>query len=235
LPPGTVCYLCGQVIGPSDDWNRDHVPPSRIFATEVRRQHNPNLAWLYSHGRCNSAYRADEEYFVASFVGHVRTPTANAVFAELGEAARRGHGVGLLREVISRFGTIVGPRGEVLYSFDSARVNRFLWKLVRGLYHLELGAVLPENLQAPIHLISPATPVADLENLGWFPAVRDTEPLARYGGVFDYKWLGWKDDELRGHAFAMLFWDGLIAATLFHDPRCRCGSCPASRASRADA
>jgi hypothetical protein len=51
----------------------------------------------------------------------------------------------------------------------------------------------------------------------WFPAVRDTEPMGAYGAVFDYKWLGWKDGDLRAHAFAMLFWDGLLVGILFHN------------------
>jgi len=60
----------------------------------------------------------------------------------------------------------------------------------------------------------------------WFPAVRDTHSLARYGAVFDYKWIGWKTSEnLRFNAMAMLFWDGLIVATIFHDPTCECGAC----------
>jgi len=43
--------------------------------------------------------------------------------------------------------------------------------------------------------------------------------------VFDYNWLGWKDGAVRGHAIATMFWDELIAALLFHDPRCACGEC----------
>ncbi|PYS21251.1 MAG: hypothetical protein DMG11_28240, partial [Acidobacteria bacterium] len=65
-----------------------------------------------------------------------------------------------------------------------------------------------------------------LEGLAWFPAVRDTQPLAKYGAVFDYKWIGWKTAENeRFHVMAMLFWDGLIVATAFHDPTCDCGKC----------
>ncbi len=225
LDPGTLCYLCGQTIKPDQQWNRDHIPPARIFAAAVRRKFSPNLVWLPTHVDCNSSYRGDEEYFIASFVGHVRTPTADAVMKELGDAAAKRHGVGLIKEVISRFGRVIGPKGELLYSFDKARVDRCLWKIVRGLYYLDLAAVLPEKTLGEIHLISPQNTADDLQKIGWFASVRDTEPMGRYGSVFDYKWLCWKDDEIRGHAFALMFWDGLIAATLFHDPACACARC----------
>src|SRR5207247_8297935 len=86
-----------------------------------------------------------------------------------------------------------------------------------------------ENLLNDSQFIITSNAGNDLDRISWFPAVRDTGPLARHGAVFDYKWLGWKDEELRGHAVAMLFWDGLIAATLFHDPSCECHVCQERR------
>src|SRR5688500_10251791 len=87
LPEGTRCYLCGEVITREQNWNRDHVPPKRVFGSAIRNEFQPNLAWLPTHVECNSSYREDEEYFVASFAGHVSTPTARAVMQDLGEAA----------------------------------------------------------------------------------------------------------------------------------------------------
>jgi hypothetical protein len=146
---------------------------------------------------------------------------------DLGRAAAQGHGVGLLHDVIGRFGRVVGPAGELVYEYDTGRVDRFLWKLLRGIYTLNRNEVLPERMRGRIHLVDPRNPADDLRNIRWFANVRDTEPLARYGAVFDYKWLALKDGDVRGHAIAMLFWDGLIVATLFHDPSCECGECPA--------
>lgn len=215
LSQDSRCYLCGKVIEPHEPWNRDHVPPKRIFASSIRDKFSPNLEWLPAHEECNSSYREDEEYFVVSFAGHVLTPTADAVMQDLGHAAREGHAVGLFREVVSRFGEIVGPDGEVLYEFDRERVDRFLWKLVQGFYFLHLDMPLPEAMRGEIFLLSPTNTATDLKRVSWFPAVRDTEPIAAYARVLDYKWLCWKDCQVRGHAFAMLFWDGLIVATLF--------------------
>jgi len=153
---------------------------------------------------------------------------------DIAAGARRGEGVGLIREVISRFGRVIGPNGQVLFSYDSNRVDQFLWKVVRGIFTLELGtnAVLPTKPPAGITLMRPKQTPDELQNLAWFPRVRDTEPMGRYGRVFDYKWLSWKDGNLRGHAFAMLFWDRLLAALLFHDPSCRCGNCDDWRQGR---
>ena len=235
MPAGTRCYLCGNPLEEDQDWNRDHVPPRRIFASTVRGQFSPNLEWLATHTSCNSSYREDEEYFVVSFAGHVQTPMANEVMNDLKNAALKGHGVGIIRDVVSRFERVQGPRGERTYSYDNGRTDRFLWKLIRGLYFLHLDCVLPENTIGEIHLVDPKQPPESIERLTWFPVVRDTEPLVVYGRVFDYKWIGWKDGSLRGHAVSMLFWDGLIAASLFHDPTCSCGTCAAHSSPPADA
>ena len=149
LAAGTLCYLCGNPILEGEDWNRDHVPPKRIFPSRIRKQFSPKLEWLPTHSTCNSSYREDEEYFVVSFAGHVQTPIAREVMKDVTDAARKGHGVGLIREILGRFGKVQGPRGEMLYSFDGARTDRFFWKLIRGLYYLHLDIVLPAESRPP--------------------------------------------------------------------------------------
>ena len=96
---------------------------------------------------------------------------------------------------------------------------------MRGLYYLHLDIVLPEEMVGETFVVDPKEPQEDLDRTGWFPVVRDRGRLPRYGRVFDYKWVGWKDGDLRRHVVSMLFWDGLIVATLFHHPRCRCATC----------
>ena len=159
LPTDTRCYLCGNAILPDEEWDRDHVPPKRIFALAVLQEHSPNLEWLYAHKACNRSYREDEEYFVVSFAGHVKTATASAVMNDIRRGAAKGHLGRLIKDVLSRFGKVIGPTGERVYTWDSPRVERALWKIFRF------------------------------------------------------------------NAMAMLFWDGLIVATIFHDPTCECGAC----------
>ena len=186
LPVDARCYLCGNPIVPDEEWDRDHVPPKRIFALAVLQQHSPNLEWLYTHKASNRAYREDEEYFIVSFAGHVKTATASAVMNDIRRGAAKGHLVGLINDVLSRFARIMRARGERVYTWDSARVERALWKIFRGIYSLESSTFLPEAWIHPMWLVPPNSDPSKLEGLEWFRAVRETQPLARYGAVFDY-------------------------------------------------
>jgi hypothetical protein len=234
LPPDAVCYLCGTTITPQQRWDRDHVPPARIFGASIKQEFNPQLQWLYTHHQCNGSYRLDEDYFVVSFVGHVvNSSTAKAVMEDLRRGVAKGHGVGLLKDVLRRFGTVLGPGGERTYDYDTVRVSRAIWKIVRGLYFLEVGAVLRADWSNQLTLMNPNNVPVEIANTPWFPAIRDTEPMGRYGRVFDYKWVGVIDGNRRGHALAMLFWDGLIVTARFHDPSCPCGECETARAGEA--
>src|SRR5262249_20688068 len=125
-----------------EEWDRDHTPMARLFAKAVRSQLNPNLKWLPVHKRCNAAYKADEEYFVTAFAGQVESETATAVMSDLKRGALDGHGRGLIQTIINSFGRVVGPKGEVLFEYDTDRVRRVVWKMIRGLYHLEGGQLL---------------------------------------------------------------------------------------------
>ena len=213
-------------ILPEQEWNRDHVPPKRIFARAVLREHNTNLEWLHTHQACNGAYREDEEYFVVSFAGHVSTPTAAAVMEDIRRGAAKGHLVGLIKDVLRRFGKVLGPKGERVYTRDNPRVERALWKIFRGIYSLNSSTFLQEQHVRVIKLAPPHSDPSELEGLEWFSVVRDTDPLAKYGAVFDYKWIGWIASRgERFHVMAILFWGGLIVAAIFHDPTCQCGKC----------
>ena len=57
-------------------------------------QHSPNVEWLYTHASCSEAYKKDEEYFLFSFAGHVKTATASVVMDDIRAAARKGHDAG---------------------------------------------------------------------------------------------------------------------------------------------
>jgi hypothetical protein len=47
---GTVCYLRGDEIASTrGTWDRDHLPPRRIFALSIKAEFSPQLDWLYAH------------------------------------------------------------------------------------------------------------------------------------------------------------------------------------------
>jgi len=230
LQPGTFCYLCGLPISSDQSWNRDHIPPERVFGKRVRQQHAVDLKWLPTHTDCNSAHKSDEEYFVVALAGHHRnTPTGRAVWDDVARGAAAGHSQGLLKTIVSQFGKVALPDGSILFSLDTQRSHRVAWKIIRGLYTLVSAQFLPETQLRTIEIIPQSEAPKLLPNHAWFAAVRDTEPLARHQAVFDYKWICYTDGDSRGNLVALLLWDSLIVLGLFHDPACRCALCvPAS-------
>jgi hypothetical protein len=230
LPAGTrtICYLCGHEIAPEQPWNRDHVPPQRFYGKSIREAFNPNLGWLYTHNACNTAYKDDEEYYVAALSGHaVESDTGRSVFADFRRGVERGHDTGLLKTVVSQFGTVITTDGSRLFHYDVRRVERITWKLVRGIYFRETeGRVLPDTTQQKrVFLLTPDHTKDIDARFPWWHLVRDTEPMGDYGKVFDYKWLGVVMEGGRMHALGILLWDRLLLLALFHDPSCVCWEC----------
>jgi hypothetical protein len=62
----SFCYLCAETFRDGDNINRDHVPPSRLFAQADRE---PSL-WLPTHGQCNSNRSADDEV-ITQLIGNL--------------------------------------------------------------------------------------------------------------------------------------------------------------------
>jgi hypothetical protein len=225
LKPGTICYLCGRPISEGEAWDRDHVPPQRFYGTEVRARFNPNLRWHPAHKSCNSAFKKDEEYYVACFAGHARSPTGRAVFDDFRRGTAKGHDAGLLRTIVAQFGKVTMADGSRVFNFDPDRVGRVEWKLVRGIYFGETGRFLPEDARKRIFMVMPQNDGDPAQKYPWWTIVRDTAPMGEHGAVFDYKWIGTTLDGIRGHALGILLWDRLLVLTLFHDPTCLCDQC----------
>ena len=55
---------------------------------------------LHVHASCNTAYKADEEYYAALFAGHADTATGRAVFADWRRGVAKGHDQGLLKTIL---------------------------------------------------------------------------------------------------------------------------------------
>jgi len=185
-----VCYLCGLGIAEDQDWNRDHVPPQRFYGKSIRAAFNPNLHWLPTHTTCNSAYKKDEEYYVASFAGHADSESAASVFEDFRRAVGRGHDTGLFKMILGQFGKVALADGSVVFNYDAARAGRISWKLARGIYFTETGRVLAEDVPKRITMLSPGThPEKDHP---WWPIVRDTASMgvsAPHGGWPYQRWL----------------------------------------------
>jgi hypothetical protein len=137
------------------------VPPQQIFAPDVRKTHNlSQLKTLPTHKQCNESYRSDEEYFVWTLAPiALGSPAANAVVVHHANKFRSGNSVGLgkkiLKQLSDRPGTLYLPRNLIAVRVEGIRIKRVAWKIIRGLYWIEKGSVLPENTTFCLELIEP--------------------------------------------------------------------------------
>lgn len=241
LPPfvaGTICYLCAKPIATSADADRDHVPARSYFPKSLRSQFNPELDTLWVHRACNRLIADDELYFLAS-IG----PCAmgDVVGDALGDDLRRAYQADGRRRrlgemAVREFGTVTTADGLVMKSYDHARCARVLWKITRGLAHLETGLVIPPDTPHLVRLYPTREEIeGQLFPNSWFTEIVATEPLGRYGRVLDYRVLGFIDrgddgvEQGSTQVWALLLWDRVIAGVFFHNPFCSCDKCQEPR------
>ena len=187
-----TCYLCGNQI--ESDFSMDHVPPKQFYASSLRRDLNlSQLVTIPVHGACNKLFENDEAYFTWSLSPLAVGSTAgDALVQERVKKLKRRNRLAALYEMVLReFDKFPGglhlPGGRVIKRFNGERVNRVVWKLVRGLYFYETKSVLTEDTPSTIEIIEPdrARETAGT-NLVW-ETVKAQEPRGAYGGVFESK------------------------------------------------
>jgi hypothetical protein len=215
-----ICYLCGQLLG--DDVDNDHVPPKQFCARNLRRIYSPNLFTLPVHPSCNKAYQKDEDYFVHSMgLVAMESCSGKALWEDISDRYDRPQNRRIAEMVLKEFDKrpsgLILPFGKVAKSFNSERIWRVVWKIVRGLFFKEIGQVLPVDLPIKREILSPGelpSPEFDL--------IRTAPPLGQYPGVFDYRYIG-----IHGKMYLleMLFWDRIIMFVGFHVPGCNCRIC----------
>jgi hypothetical protein len=209
-----VCYLCGLPI--HKDASADHVPPQQFFARPIRQAVNLNkLATLPTHAGCNTAYGKDEEYFVWSLApiaaGSQAADALNATNAVMFRSGRaQGLGLKTLAEFEERPGGLYLPHGLIVKRVEGDRIKRVAWKIVRGLYRIETGAVLPENTVFALELVEPENREPPV--LGELSELVKAQPSrGAYPGIFDYKYLDARAGSHRLHGWGMLLWDRIMA------------------------
>ncbi len=233
LEPNTACYLCSLPIEKGQNWNRDHIPPSRFFGSALKKSLNPQLRWLPTHVECNSSYRRDEELFVLNAVfmaAASESEAADSLLADIRRGLLKGQQHGLFLSLDKQFKSSGEPDETVVFSYDGERTLRIIWKIVRGLYALEMGR--PLHVDTAHHcypLIGPHRSKEQIEKIEWLvDVVLVGQSFGQYKQVLDYRWLCFLDPDqpsLRVHGFALLLWDRVIAPVLIHDPTCGCRQC----------
>ena len=219
-----ICYLCGEVI--EGDCNRDHVPPQMFYGREVRKQNQFQLRTLNVHPSCNTDYKMDEEYFTYS-MGPLASESrpGQAILEDIAhrfhvEGRNRPLAIKTLREFEARPSGLFLPGGKIVKRTDRGRIERVVWKILRGLYFRQTKRVLDRSTGFRFRLYGPDHPPPDL-----YSPVLGTESLGDYPLVFDYKRAVFQQDNLELEVWAMLFWDKIIGFVSFHGVECGCAEC----------
>ena len=208
-----TCYLCSLAI--EADSSRDHIPPKQLYVRSVRLAHSPNLYTLPTHPTCNKSFQHDEDYFVNSLAPFAAGSYAgNELLTDIGRKFQSGEKVGLVKTVLSEFeqrpSGLVLPPGLIAKRIEPLRIRRVLWKILRGLYFKEHGAILSPELAVGIEIFPP-----DREPSRLFQeALASLDSRGQYPGVFDYKY--YRDNTQSDVEYwGLLFWDRLIITAIF--------------------
>ncbi len=142
-----TCVFCG-VIGDVTD---DHVPPKTIFA----KPRPSDLITVPGCDDCNHGWSLDDEYFRTALCLSDRTSDERNATAGRGAAMRslqrkkaRGFAKMFLSstfptEVYSSEGIYLGKR--LAFTVDLKRIQKVVAKIIRGLFYIESGQILPQN------------------------------------------------------------------------------------------
>lgn len=218
-----ICYLCGQpLMGLTSN---DHVPPKQFYADEIRKKHSPNLLTIPVHRLCNHSYQHDEDCFVNTLAPFARgSYSGGALLREIFSKYEAGKKRGLVHKVLQEFerkpSDLTLPSNLTVKRFESERLHRVAWKIIRGLYFHHYREVLPTDTPNNLQIVPPDQPPPKEFIIG----LPDHPIRGQYPGVFDYKFS--KFPEVHNfHYWAMLLWDRIILIMSFHDPACDCGQC----------
>lgn len=210
----SLCYLCGRDI--EEDGDRDHVPPKILYGREIRRQ-SPGiqLRTLPTHSSCNRNFREDEEYFVYSIAPLTESWAGNAVLEDIGtrlhvEGRNRALAQMTLEEFEPRPRGLFLPGNSVAKRVDEHRIERVIWKIVRGLHFRETNVVLPSD--HPYRLESYGLLDRPPDR---YKHLLSTPSLGDYPPVFDYKRAVNGEAKKPLDVWGLLFWDSYMTFVFF--------------------
>jgi len=142
------CYICGSKLADT----RDHLFPSGLFNKPLPT----NLPTLPACTECNNALSSEEEQFrvfLASGLAYENEPGFRIWNERIRPDLKGGRPrlKPLIRSyirkarVLSESGALLGH--TLILEIDREIINRVLRKIAKGLYYLDTGVVLPENVQ----------------------------------------------------------------------------------------
>lgn len=226
-----ICYLCGEPIEEQDKDN-DHVIAKQFFLKRLRKKFNLNkLITLPAHKQCNKEYQPDEDYFFLTIGGVTDdTPITTEVWYDIRRRIKRPESKRLNQKILNQIEFNPKTNGgiDVPYAamnYETEKVNRVIWKIVRGLYLIEFGKILRADKPFTVDPIHP-------EHTGFNPnsisqiwnLIRSQEEHGEYGKNFSYKYL-YIPLEQKVTAWGFLFWDRHPFMIIHHNPECDCEKC----------
>ncbi len=145
-----LCAYCGR----EDGVTVDHVPPKLLLA----RPYPKNLPTVPACRRCNASFQADDEY--TRFVVSIDLRSANQRVAQskmpaILRAMQRPEAQGFVRYLLSQMTEtrVLGADGRPMaqaVEADRNRIHATGERMVRGLFFIESGELLPRSTQVRI-------------------------------------------------------------------------------------
>jgi len=167
------------------------------------------MDWLPTHRACNESYSKDEEYFTATFATvSVKRPAGQALLDDIAERLKRGSQIPLSKMVDAELQPVEGAPEFVKKSFSRNRVERVVWKIVRGLHFLRTQRFVPERTPQRVW-----SGHGDEGIPAIFAPVVEMPSEGRYPQAFDYRVLSERINSKQvGHVYLMLFFDSMLYA-----------------------
>jgi hypothetical protein len=224
----TICYLCGKTL--SEPTDKDHIPLKALLPPTLRQRHKPNkLLSVRVHKSCNQSYHSDEQYFIYSLYPFaLGAYVGDAMRQHIRKKLRAGENQKLMGSIMAEFdhrpSGLVLPHNQVVKRFDSKRIERVLWKIVRGLNFHHHNEVFPENWQWSWSFTA-GEDRKPPEHFNVFLQLPDNEPNGDYPAVFSYRFQHFVEAGVSFHYWALLIWDSILVTIQFHDPACGCQEC----------
>ncbi len=141
-----VCVYCGK-----KPTTKDHIPPKRIFS----KPRPDSLITVPSCEDCNASFQLDDEYFDLMLSMTENVENNEDVLKRRKSIIRnlsRPESKGLLKMVQDSVRHVVDeyPNGEertrVAISINYDRINSLIARVIKGLFYVEKGVRLPDNL-----------------------------------------------------------------------------------------
>lgn len=153
----SICIYCGQIAD-----TREHIPAKHFFKGSTEK----NLIVVPSCKRCNSSFQKDEDFFRQFWVSMLidRSLEATKLMEnEISRSIKRTPALGWqmfrqmsLIDLVTSSGAYLGKGTAYKISeADSARIDRVVTKIVKGLFYKQFKQVIPKNWIVDIRWINP--------------------------------------------------------------------------------